>query len=156
MWEKKILNFGSLETIRNVNTALGWLPANINAKAANTVAAFVILPKNGIGIEGASFPASRTILIFENEDEIEEQLTVLHEIAHILDPGWPTHAFHCAFEADKGRAPAKALRLANRSGASDFERFAEISSFFLAAASPLKHFPRCAEIVCEALNWDNS
>lgn len=94
------------------------------------------------------------IIVFEHDKE-EEPLTVLHEIVHVLDPGYQANALAAAFKRDSQAAPKQVLRLLASVGNDDLERFAELGAWKLAGVKQIKYFPRSFEVVRDALEWEN-
>lgn len=125
-------------------------------RASERVLKIVALPgtKGAIDCDGASFDLNGVIIVFEHDKE-EEPLTVLHEIGHVLDPGYQANALAAAFKRDSATAPKQILRLLAAVGNDNLERFAELVAWHLAGVKQIKHFPRSLEVVCDALEWNN-
>lgn len=107
---------------------------------------------------GASFNSSRAVLVFEQKDEDEERLTVLHEISHILDPGWEHAELGIALREDVGTLrEALRKRLTREISPHDepLESFAELAAWEMAGVKELKYLPRAREVVRKALYWEN-
>lgn len=129
------------------------LPEALSCRASKEVPMIVVLPENSLGINGASFDQSRAVLVFADDDEAEETLTVLHEIAHVLDPGWEHEALKQAVKQDFARCPQSTRRLLGRVGHTPSEYFAELACWEIAGVPDLKHLPRAQKAVHEALYW---
>lgn len=154
-WRGKILNLGSNLTLRNVHIGLSRMPAALSQRAAALIPAIIVLPHNDLDIHGASFYLTNAVLVFEDDEGWEEQLCVLHEIAHILDPGWQAEALKQAVKQDMAHCPAFTRRTLGRVGNSPSEQFAELSAWEMAEVPNLSHLPRAREVVHEALYWES-
>lgn len=154
-----MLNLGNLATLRNVMTALSWLPAEIGETAAQLIPRIIVLPetqtrRTDFQLCGASFELSRTVLIFEDpggSDE-EEQLTTLHEILHILDPGWHHKMLRESLRAEMPTVPAQVRQRLQSVGSDPFEQHAELGSWDLAGVAERRYLPKSREIIRAALH----
>lgn len=146
--------------MRNIQQALGALPEELARRASALIPAIIVLPPTALNLDGASFDSSRAVLVFhsETDDDGEERLTVLHEVAHVLDPGWEHRELAEALVADKANLPAKLRKRLTRDarlGDGIFESFAELAAWEMAGVKELKYLPRAGEIVHAALHWEN-
>lgn len=147
LWRGKILNLGDRRTWRNVHRAIEKLPERINQRAAALVSYIICLPKvhQDLDVMGCSFDSSGAVIIFQDPDGDgqEEQNTVVHELLHLLDPGWEHEELLAALKADKCRAAWRA---------DPMEAFAEIGSAMLLGG---RKYPHAEAVVERALNWEN-
>lgn len=153
-WRGKIMDLGGRNTIRRVLRALSALPLPLSERCAKAVSRIVVLPatRPDLDMDGASFDSSRAILVFESS---EEELTTLHEIAHVVDPGWEDDDLAIAIKADLAALkPEHARKLRRNCFLSDVrEAFAELSARLLLGDRTItKHLPRSAAVAQAALN----
>lgn len=127
------------------------MPERLSERAAALIPMIIVLPMTNMEIDGASFGLTNAVLVFEGE---YEQLTVLHEIAHILDPGWEHAALAEAYQPELKKVPQYARRVLTQNGNVPLETFAELASWEMAGVKELRHLPKSAAIVHEALNWE--
>jgi hypothetical protein len=140
-----------------VHRALAWLPAGLSQRASAAVPMIVVLPCTYMDIDGATFDSTRAVLVFEDEDQSsdEEALTVLHVLAHVLDPGWETIGLGEVINEEWPVLPRAVKTRLNDVGGrrSPFELFAELASWEIAGVEQRVHLPRSCEIVRQALDW---
>ncbi len=141
--------------MRSVHIALSYLPERLSLRAAAAIPMIVVLPSNKIGIDGASFDLTRAVLVFEREGSDEEIMTTLHEIAHVLDPGWQEGWLGHALKQDLPKVSRETKRLLHRVGTGAFEGFAELAAWEMAGMKQLDSFSHSRAIVHQALYWEN-
>lgn len=152
LWSGKILQLGSRRTLRNVHMAIELLSKRLNERAVAIVSVIICLPPahKDLDMVACSFETSGAVLIFQDpdSDDHEEQNTVLHELAHLLDPGWEHPKLLKALKKDGFKKNDEWRK-------DPFEAFAEIAAHLILDGGKTRTCTHAMKVVREALEWEN-
>lgn len=134
----------------------------IAKRAAALVVAIVVVPNSEpLGVDGFAYARSRCIFICEGmespDGRLEEEHVTLHEVAHILDPGWEHHPLERTFKTEMKQSSVKRRREIRRAVVTDNakEVFADIAAHLLLGNKSIRRYlPKSCALVLDALNWE--